>query len=628
MPIKTKQSSKAKGTPASVPTVVPCQRPLHGVWARAPKEVSELPSSPKKSSHKKSSPRKSKTSWAAIVASSTAGEDPEKPTYQQSTAAHALPPAPAVAPPPPPCMKTSSTSSSTALKACPEEQLCLKELVAPTQQQHADTIENFQEVGDANEAGEVEEEVPGNKDETDLDSAPPQFPRDAMLAYFFASSHGTRPAAKHAPPEIQTLIASSMTADGGSTASSSTPSLAASPPASPRALRHAGDVAGVEPGSAKAMDRLLRETFVKAVRCSDGRLAPLKGTVLYVQHMRPSRPPGTSLDVKESSFKSLKGFLKKLEEEGLLSLKPGLADPFVMEINTDHPDLRMHEPSWRDASSAGIQNIKKMEPLRSVKALSSEIALKPQATRLRLTRTILATKSAEEKAPSASCRTSATLTPSTTESDAEHSAAKSEGNAYHVPNGDETLSMPSPSLTSLEQEVVSSDVDLLEPLTPSITDVLDSTDNSAVTSNKASDNDGHMFATCTCPTGDFVVSATWSSCESWGDEVALSVEEGKAVYVKEIDQLGWARAVSESGRNGWMPASILCRKVYRCLAEFSGGPGYLAVQKGNCLVVYHREGEWAYGSRIKLGSNDANAEVAIEYATIESGWFPCSVVSF
>eukprot|EP00747_Dinoflagellata_sp_TGD_P212898 gnl/TRDRNA2_/TRDRNA2_85932_c1_seq1.p1 gnl/TRDRNA2_/TRDRNA2_85932_c1~~gnl/TRDRNA2_/TRDRNA2_85932_c1_seq1.p1 ORF type:complete len:604 (-),score=81.74 gnl/TRDRNA2_/TRDRNA2_85932_c1_seq1:326-2137(-) len=85
-----------------------------------------------------------------------------------------------------------------------------------------------------------------------------------------------------------------------------------------------------------AMDRLCVETFLESVkRCAWHKrvYTPIKGTNLYTKHMRPCRPVGTSVDVRDSSFGSLGFFLQFLEAEGLLSLEPGLTDPVVAKIN-------------------------------------------------------------------------------------------------------------------------------------------------------------------------------------------------------------------------------------------------------------------------------------------------------
>lgn len=78
---------------------------------------------------------------------------------------------------------------------------------------------------------------------------------------------------------------------------------------------------------------------------SPGFRFPVKGTRLYVLHMRPLRVEGSNLDVKRSSFKSLGNFFKSLEAEGLLSLKPHATDPLITSINWEHPDFKEFLPS-------------------------------------------------------------------------------------------------------------------------------------------------------------------------------------------------------------------------------------------------------------------------------------------
>lgn len=85
------------------------------------------------------------------------------------------------------------------------------------------------------------------------------------------------------------------------------------------------------------MDRLCVDVFLDSVKKNassrDRVRTPIKGSNLYTKHMRPIRPPGTSVDVKDSSFLNLGNFLQFLETEGLLHLKPGLTDPVVDEIH-------------------------------------------------------------------------------------------------------------------------------------------------------------------------------------------------------------------------------------------------------------------------------------------------------
>jgi len=104
------------------------------------------------------------------------------------------------------------------------------------------------------------------------------------------------------------------------------------------------------------MDENCIETFLDTVWNEKIR-TPLKGTILYTKHIRPNRPAGTSVDVKDSTFRNLGNFLKFLEDEGLIRLKPGLTDPLVTEICSgacrDYKYKPQSKPSAiKDASSA------------------------------------------------------------------------------------------------------------------------------------------------------------------------------------------------------------------------------------------------------------------------------------
>jgi len=107
----------------------------------------------------------------------------------------------------------------------------------------------------------------------------------------------------------------------------------------------------------EAMDQMCIDAFLESVRKCAWRervRTPIKGTNLYVKHMRPCRPCGTSVDVKDSSFRYLGEFLNFLEKEGLLRLKPGLADPVVTEIFYDACHKYKHAPSVSKGLSAPV----------------------------------------------------------------------------------------------------------------------------------------------------------------------------------------------------------------------------------------------------------------------------------
>lgn len=93
-----------------------------------------------------------------------------------------------------------------------------------------------------------------------------------------------------------------------------------------------------EKAAMTSMDKTCVETFLESVKKCAWRervRTPIKGSNLYTKHIRPCRPAGTSVDVKDSSFRNLGSFMQFLESEGLLRLRPGLSDPMVTEIHFD-----------------------------------------------------------------------------------------------------------------------------------------------------------------------------------------------------------------------------------------------------------------------------------------------------
>jgi len=129
-----------------------------------------------------------------------------------------------------------------------------------------------------------------------------------------------------------------------------------------------------------AMDKMCVDAFLKSVaRCAwneRGVRTPIKGTNLYVNHMRPCRAAGTSVDVKDSSFRFLGTFLEFLEAEGLLSLKPGLTDPVVTGINFEacrtykYPPSAAPQPQPQGTPAKGT-------PAKGLLS-SSSVSLRPQ----------------------------------------------------------------------------------------------------------------------------------------------------------------------------------------------------------------------------------------------------------
>jgi len=113
-----------------------------------------------------------------------------------------------------------------------------------------------------------------------------------------------------------------------------------------------------EKAALREMDKLCIDAFLQSVKQCASRekvRTPIKGSNLYTKHMRPNRPPGTSVKMAHSSFMNLSGFLQFLEAEGLLRLRPGLTDPMVSEINFEACRKWKYDPQSQDAFLSVIQ---------------------------------------------------------------------------------------------------------------------------------------------------------------------------------------------------------------------------------------------------------------------------------
>jgi len=130
-----------------------------------------------------------------------------------------------------------------------------------------------------------------------------------------------------------------------------------------------------------AMDARCVQAFLD---CSTGSWrerarTPVKGTILYTKHMRPCRPAGTSVDVKDSSFRGLANFLQFLQGEGLLRLRPGVTDPWVEHIDFDACCRYKYVPQGWPAKDAVAPSPLKLAPSAGGSLLSSPIKLAPNA---------------------------------------------------------------------------------------------------------------------------------------------------------------------------------------------------------------------------------------------------------
>eukprot|EP00931_Biecheleriopsis_adriatica_P094119 TRINITY_DN677_c0_g1_i1.p1 TRINITY_DN677_c0_g1~~TRINITY_DN677_c0_g1_i1.p1 ORF type:complete len:525 (-),score=147.17 TRINITY_DN677_c0_g1_i1:128-1483(-) len=126
------------------------------------------------------------------------------------------------------------------------------------------------------------------------------------------------------------------------------------------------------------MDKLLRECFLLALASHAENLQlPLKGTRLYTHFMRRSRPSDSSLDVKKSSYASLKNFLEQLQSEGLVSLEPEESDPTITEIHWNHPVIEVFTAKarapWRAAAEDSPKGAESTPSTRLAAASDSDM---------------------------------------------------------------------------------------------------------------------------------------------------------------------------------------------------------------------------------------------------------------
>lgn len=83
---------------------------------------------------------------------------------------------------------------------------------------------------------------------------------------------------------------------------------------------HAAEGEAGAQAAVEAQDRLLRACFLQAAHSLKERDLPMALNTFYVSHLRPSRPAGSSVDVKLSSHRKLLPFLRAMEAEGLCAL--------------------------------------------------------------------------------------------------------------------------------------------------------------------------------------------------------------------------------------------------------------------------------------------------------------------
>jgi translation initiation factor 2D len=94
------------------------------------------------------------------------------------------------------------------------------------------------------------------------------------------------------------------------------------------------------------VDALLRQSllyYIRATLASASSPLQLPASTLYSDGILPSRPSAhpalNQINIKLSSYKKLKPFLKAMEKEGILKLKETAGDLVVMTVDAAHPDV-------------------------------------------------------------------------------------------------------------------------------------------------------------------------------------------------------------------------------------------------------------------------------------------------
>eukprot|EP01125_Pyxidicula_operculata_P002527 TRINITY_DN1238_c0_g1_i1.p1 TRINITY_DN1238_c0_g1~~TRINITY_DN1238_c0_g1_i1.p1 ORF type:complete len:891 (-),score=314.77 TRINITY_DN1238_c0_g1_i1:81-2753(-) len=98
----------------------------------------------------------------------------------------------------------------------------------------------------------------------------------------------------------------------------------------------------------KAMDKLLKTSLLQALKkkIRDKQL-PILVNELYSLYIIPSRPKGTTLDIKQTTAKKLLPYLQELSETGLFVLEESTTTPGVFSLKSvdrTHRDLRTFLP--------------------------------------------------------------------------------------------------------------------------------------------------------------------------------------------------------------------------------------------------------------------------------------------
>ncbi|KAF1896714.1 hypothetical protein Lal_00034413 [Lupinus albus] len=116
------------------------------------------------------------------------------------------------------------------------------------------------------------------------------------------------------------------------------------------------------------LDKCLLQALHTTVKDKD---LPMPGSTLWSNHVLPCRPPGTTLDIKKSSYKKLSKWLHAKSSSGLLSVKEDKYKKEVMllSVNRKHADYASFKPERRPVEKSEQPSVHSVNEVRSSKTL-------------------------------------------------------------------------------------------------------------------------------------------------------------------------------------------------------------------------------------------------------------------
>jgi translation initiation factor 2D len=99
-------------------------------------------------------------------------------------------------------------------------------------------------------------------------------------------------------------------------------------------------------------DQLLIQSFLQALKIHPSLALPIDASKFYTEFVVPSRPAGTALDLKATSYKKLGAFLKAMVKRKLIKTKEQRGAILIVEVDRNHELLQSFESHYSAAFSA------------------------------------------------------------------------------------------------------------------------------------------------------------------------------------------------------------------------------------------------------------------------------------